>query len=433
MKNGYQGDANTIATEDVSSTFTATLTMPEGLNIPSNLEAKLTDNELFKVTEVKKDGRKIIVTMKLKKNYDKFIDLYNDVKSVPSELDVDIPGVVVKEGMPNGTLMTVKGTVEGSFTGTAISAGGTVKPYNFVWTAEQNEAGRDFLLKNEPVNKTIQHTSQLMNPTLIQKDDKLDGDLLIGEDTEHTAVHGVKAGESLIYTGRLNISPIKKQINDLKDGYGGNANTITTKDIDSTFNAELTVPNDLNLADNPTATLSDNGLFKVKEVKKVGNKVVVTMTLKKDYDKFIDLYNDVTSVSDKLDLNLTGISAKQNAAAGSRYTVEGVVKGVFSGRATTEAGNSQIYDFKWTAVQTNDGRDFTQPASEPDAIRYTIEVQKEPTVEPGAKPDEKKIKPATKVRRPKTGDETNVKALLVVLVAALIAVVAIVIYRRKHK
>ena len=433
LKNGYQGDANTIATEDVSSTFTATLIMPEGLDIPSNLEAKLTDNDLFKVTEVKKDGRKIIVTMKLKKNYDKFIDLYNDVKSVPSELDVDIPGVVVKEGMPNGTLMTVKGTVEGSFTGTAISAGETVKPYNFVWTAEQSEAGRDFLLKNEPANKTIQHTSQLMNPTLIQKDDKLDGDLLIGEDTEHTAVHGVKAGESFVYTGRLNISPIKKQINDLKDGYGGNANTVTTKDIESTFTAELTVPNDLNLADNPTATLSDNGLFTIKKVEKVGNKVIVTMTLKKDYDKFIDLYNDVTSVPDKLDLNLTGISVKKNAPAGSRYTVEGDVKGAFSGRATTEAGNSQIYDFKWTAVQTNDGRDFTQPASEPDAIRYTIEVQKEPTVEPDVKPDGKKIKPTTKVRRPKTGDEMNVKTLLVVLVAAVVAVITIVIYRRKHK
>ena len=112
---------------------------------------------------------------------------------MPAELDVDIPGIVVKDGMPNGTLMTVKGTAEGSFTGTAVSASGTVKPYNFAWNAEQSEAGRDFLLKNEPANKTIQHTSQLMNPILIQKDDKLDGDLLIGEDTEHTAIHGVKA------------------------------------------------------------------------------------------------------------------------------------------------------------------------------------------------------------------------------------------------
>lgn len=433
LKNGYQGDANTIATEDVKSTFTATLTMPEGLDIPNNPVAKLTDNDLFKITEVKKDGRKIVVTMKLKKSYDKFIDLYNDVKSVPAELDVDIPGIVVKDGMPNGTLMTVKGTAEGSFTGTAVSASGTVKPYNFAWNAEQSEAGRDFLLKNEPVNKTIQHTSQLMNPILIQKDDKLDGDLLIGEDTEHTAIHGVKAGEALTYTGRLNISPIKKQISDLKDSYGGNANTIITKDIKSTFTAELTVPNDLNLADNPAATLSDNGLFTVKKVEKVGNKVIVTMTLKKDYNRFIDLYNDVTAVPDRLDLDLTGVSVKKDAVAGARYTVEGVVKGVFSGKATTEAGNSQIYDFKWTAVQTDAGRDFTQPASEPDAIRYTVEVEKKPTVEQGDNPGGNKPKPITKVKRPKTGDESNVKVMVALLLAAVVAIAVIVVYRRKHK
>ena len=60
-------------------------------------------------------------------------------------------------------------------------------------------------------------------------------------------------------------------------------------------------------------------------------------------------------------------------------------------------------------------------------------MQKEPTVEPDVKPDGKKIKPTTKVRRPKTGDEMNVKTLLVVLVAAVVAVITIVIYRRKHK
>ena len=61
MKNRYAGNADKITTKEIESTFVATLTIPEGLNIPDNVEATLTDNNLFKIVEGKRQGRKITV------------------------------------------------------------------------------------------------------------------------------------------------------------------------------------------------------------------------------------------------------------------------------------------------------------------------------------------------------------------------------------
>ena len=144
----------------------AELTIPEGLEIPADLKATLTDNNLFEIKngDVKRDGNKIIVKMTLKNgNYTKFSDLYNDVTSVPDKLDLKVPNIKVNDNVSDGSKLTVVGKVNGNFKGKATSQFGKKEVYNFKWIAEQTEKGKDFLIKDQNNNKTIQYTILVKN------------------------------------------------------------------------------------------------------------------------------------------------------------------------------------------------------------------------------------------------------------------------------
>ena len=405
LKNEYTGDAAGITTENVASSFTATLTMPKGLNLPENVTATLTDNDLFKVDKVEKDENSIKVTMTLKKEYKKFIDLYNDVRAVPDQLDLIVPGITVDSSVKGGTTLTTKGLVAGEFIGEATSnagitrtfnyrlnaeqpkkglvAGqfmgeatsdaGTTKVFNYRWNGEQSDAGKDFLIKDDASNTTIQLTVQ--TPQRLAWHEILPGDILIGEETEHKKIYNVDAGESLDYTGRLDVTPIKVKINQLKDSYAGDANTITTKDIVSNFNVTFTLDDGLTLPETVQAKFTDNNLFEVTNIYKNGQKVTVTMKLKKRYEKFMDLYRDVNSVPDQLNLEIPNVTVNKNALGGEKYTVVGTVDGTFTGRAISASGKVQMYDFSWDAEQTPEGKDFViKDDANNKTIQFTVKV-----------------------------------------------------------
>ena len=378
LKNGQ--DTSDIATSNVKSGFVASIEFPDGLEIPQNPTATLTDNSLFEVKSTVVDGNKVLVKMTLKKDYNKFDDLFNDVagtNQVPNKLYVEVPGIKVKENLTSNTL-TVKGSVNGSFKGEATK-GQNIQVFNFAWKAIQDSSGKDS--KQDP-NSTdaIQLTLQL--PTKLI----LGGDILIGEDTEHNALHEVKAGDVLEYTGRLYVSSIKNQIKLLKENYKGNSDTITTENIKSEFVAELTIPEGLEIPADLKATLTENKLFEVKsgDVKRDGNKIIVKMTLKNgNYTKFTDLYKDVTSVTDTLDLKVPGIKVNEKVPDGSKLTVVGKVHGNFKGKATSESGKKEVYNYKWIAEQTEDGKDFIiKDQKDNKTIQYTILVKNQAKPEP---------------------------------------------------
>ena len=384
-----QTDTSDIATSNVKSEFVASIEFPDGLEIPQNPTATLTYNNLFKVESTEAIGNKVLVKMTLKNdNYTKFDDLYNDVageNQVPDKLYVEVPGIKVKENLSSSTL-TVKGSVNGSFKGEA-SKEGITQTFNFLWKAIQDPNGRDSKQgSNTP--DAIQLTLKL--PTKLI----LDGDILIGEDTEHNALHEVKAGDVLEYTGRLDVRSIKNQIKLLNDNYKGNSDTIKTENIKSEFTAELTIPEGLEIPADLKASLTENKLFEVKagDLKRDGNKIIVKMTLKNNnYTKFSYLYNDVTSVPDTLDLKVPGIKVNERVADGSKLTVVGNVYGNFKGKATSESGKKEVYNFKWIAEQTEDGKDFIiKDQKDNKTIQYTIlvnnQVKPTPNPEPNPQP-----------------------------------------------
>ena len=385
LKDSYAGDSNTITTENVKSEFVASIEVPEGLEIPQNPKATLTDNNLFKVESTQVDGNKVLVKMTLiNKNYTKFDDLYKDVagtNAVPDKLQVEVPGIKVKENLTSNTL-TVKGSVNGSFRGQATK-GSTTQIFNFTWGAKQDPNGRDSKQEQSSPD-AIQLTLKLPEKLI------LGGDILIGKDTEHDALHEVKAGDVIEYTGRLDVSSIKKQIKLLKGNYAGDSDTITTKDIKSEFIAELIIPEGLEIPADLKASLTENNLFEVKagDLKRDGNKIIVKMTLKNaNYTKFSKLFDDVTSVPDTLDLKVPKIKVKDSVSDGSKLTVVGKVHGNFKGKATSESGKKEVYNYKWTGEQTENGKDFLiKDQNDNKTIQYTILVnnQVSPRPNPGS-------------------------------------------------
>lgn len=381
--NNNNNSSNEITTKDIKSEFIAGLTIPEGLEIPKDLKATLTENNLFKVKSTEVNGNKIIVKMTLKKDYTKFTELYTDVTSVNDKLDLEISNIKVKDTAQGN--LTVKGEVSGTFIGVATKDLKT-KVFNYQWTGKQTTDGKDFTQSeddNDSINLTVNLPQELT----------LGGDILIGEDTEHDALHEVKVGDVLEYTGRLNVSSIKKQIQLLKESYQGNLSAITTENIKSEFVAELTIPEGLEIPTDLKASLTENSLFEVKagDIKRDGNKIIVKITLKKDYAKFIDLYKDVISVKDILDLKVPKIKVNDNVSDGTKLTVVGNVYGNFKGKATSGSGTKKVYNFKWIAEQTEDGKDFIiKDQNNNKTIQYTILVKNQfkptPNPEPNPQP-----------------------------------------------
>ena len=64
----YDKDLDKIDVKEVSSDFYATFTVPNGLEIPNELKATLSDNELFEIKDgdITKDANKIVIKMTLK-------------------------------------------------------------------------------------------------------------------------------------------------------------------------------------------------------------------------------------------------------------------------------------------------------------------------------------------------------------------------------
>ena len=376
----YGGDIDTITLNDIESTFTTKITLEDGLDISKVDSATFTNNDLFEIKDFSKSGNEITVKFGLKKQYTKFTELLRDVRNVPDILDIKVPKVKVKDNLANNTKLKVVGTVEGTFTGFAKTASGSREQYDFKWKAEQEPSGKD-IEQTAGDDTTIQYTILVKekDAKLVQYNGVLPGDILIGDDTGHDKLHEEKAGNEIEYTGKIGVASIKNHIQTLANNYGGDINTITLNDIESTFTTKITLEDGLDISNVTNATFTNNNLFEIKEFSKSGNVVTVKYGLKKNYTKFTDLLTDVTNVPDVLEIKLPKVKVKEDLANGTKLKVVGTVEGTFKGFAKTASGNREQYDFKWTAEQVPSGIDIEQAAGDTTTIQYTVLVIKQVT------------------------------------------------------
>lgn len=378
---------SSIKLTGLSSTFTATFELPDGMELPSGLDASKVIPEgfadTFTVSNVAVSGKTVTVTMGLKDGIENYQQLKDAVDALGDTMKLTIPGVTVNEDVADGTSLTMKGTVEGSFDATATSASGTVKDFSFRWTGEQIDEGKDVTV-TDPADKTIQLTVQTPTPT----DAELPADILSGDDTEHTAVYETLAGSTMDLTGAIDANTIKQQMRNIENRFNNPDGTTIAIDVKQFgFTADFTVPDGMELPSSLSVSdLTTEGFgngFKVQSVTVSGKTATVNFVLS-DPDA-IRTYADLKAIVDAVGKDASGtdtgwmkltvpnVKVDDGLASGTELTMTGTVNGSFKALATSQSGRQETFSFRWNGTQWPDGKDFAAPASD-NSIRFTARV-----------------------------------------------------------
>ncbi|WP_077597818.1 hypothetical protein [Olsenella urininfantis] len=432
-------DFEKISLSELSSSFTATFTLPEGMSfgtIPTKDNVKLEGFEdTFAVGDVTVDGKKLTVKMGLKDGIENYKQLKDAVSSVSDQMRLTVPDVKVDDDGQPGKQLTVVGTIEGGFDSNASFEGGTKRVFSFAWKGVQTDAGRDAILRDgDP-------SVQLTIKTVGTMDAELQGDMLVGTNTEHDSVIKQEKGSSFDLTGAVNVASVKRQMEAIEALYPSVRHEDISLDIrDFSFTASFTVPEGIELPTDLDATkvraeAFGNG-FKVSGVKVEGRTVTVTFELVDPasidtYDK-LEKVVDATGDAGETDpswmrLTIPGLKVSAEAEAGKQLTIVGDVQGSFMSYARVPSGKSKAFSFAWTGTQWAEGRDAV--ATDDATIQLTIEPTEKPGTDGGTTIVTTVIR-RVKSKLPQTSDDT-VSALVPAGIAGIaVALVGIAVFLR---
>ena len=391
---GNPSHLSSIRLSDLSSAFTATFTVPEGLTLPANLSAATVVPtgfaDTFSVSEVTPatDGKSVTVTFALKDGITNYKQLHDAVNLLADTMKLTVPGITVNEDVADGATLTTVGTVTGTFDAVATSAAGTEKDFSFIWTGAQIEDGKDKLAADL---STIQLT--LATPSPLDLD--LPSDILSGANTEHEDAYPAFAGTSIDLTGAVNITGIKGQMGGIENQFGNPDGSTIAVDIKGFgFTATMTLPEGMSLPeglDKAKVTTTDpvtgedtlKNTFEVTDVKAEGQKVTITFGLKDaaSLDTYAKLKaavqaSGVTEGENSwLKITVPGVKIADTVADNTKLTTVGTVAGFFKANATSATGTTKTFSFRWNGTQWAKGKDAATPG---DDARITFTVQTPP-------------------------------------------------------
>ena len=389
QKYGKSGaDLENIKLHNPESTFTAKIILPKGLKAKNNL-AVGTDVQLegaagtFAIVDAKNDGNGVIIVKMTLQNTDKiknYKDLKEAVDKCADELKVNISAIQLEDTVKNNEQLTVKGELTGTMGSVAEYQGKAVK-FSFEWKGEQKAGGKDITATDD---KAIQLTLKVKKPEEIQADAKLKGDILIGADTEHDAIFETKPGNIHDFTGALDVSDIKKAMNNYKTSMAPNdpSSGIKLEDTTSKFTATFTLPEGMEYTLPKTVDnvqlLGAADTFKITNVVDNGKSIDVEMTLKQGIDDFDKLEKAINACDDTLKVIVKGVKVSDNTTNDQKLQVKGSIIGNMKAKAKL---NNDIKNFNlnWTAVQSDEGRD--KAATDNESITFTLNVNKPETYE----------------------------------------------------
>ena len=181
--NTMEGSERDHKIRNVKSSFRAEIKLGDGLSSSADISnVTLTDNELFKISDVTVEGSAVTVDMTLKDNYTSFTELKETVDSVSNILEVTVP-VNVSSSLPSAARITSTGSLSGMFSAEVVDGNGQVlyEP-SFTWTAKQAGEGTASALGNgkddaqsENDNDTIAYTvktSSIPVPVPVQPENR---------------------------------------------------------------------------------------------------------------------------------------------------------------------------------------------------------------------------------------------------------------------
>ena len=395
LERQYQAASKDISLKDLKTTFTAELTLPEGLAFPEQVAATLAGaNNKFEITNTTINGQIATVTLTLKdsKNITTFAQLKTAVLAVEDQLKVTLPGVTFKDTATAGTAYKVTGKITGNFSATATNtATNNEIPFNFTWDGKQSQAGASATDPNE-IALSVRYVEPM----------KLPGDILIGTNTEHDKVYVTSRDSKLAFTGTLDVTPVKEQLLQVMENSGVSpdaASTINISNYKSRFVATLTLPNELDFVQNPSVKLlKGNGNYDIikNETKVEGKTITVTMTVTKDVKTLDDLKGAVDGMDDTLEVVVKGVTFNDQSRPDTNYTVRGTMTGYLTAVASKVAGNNDIpYYFAWEAEQSEEGADYLAKEGSKEitfSLKYTQPSEPSKPIVP-SKPEEEPNKP----------------------------------------
>ena len=384
----YQDASKEISLKDLTTTFTAELTLPQGLVFPETVAAKLDGaNNKFEITNttIKEQTATVTLTLKDSKSITTFAKLKEAVLGVEDQLKVTLPGVTFKDTATANTLYKVTGTITGNFSAKATNtATNNTIPFEFTWNGEQSQAGASASAPDE-IALFVQYVDVM----------KLPGDLLVGKDTEHDKVYVALRNSKIPFTGTLDVTSVKQQLKNIMDKSNvttEEASKILLSNYKSRFIATLTLPNELDFVQNPSVKLlKDNSKYKIieDETKVEGKTITVTMTVAKDVKTLADLVDAVTEMEDTLEVVVDGVTFNAQSRPNTHYTVKGTMTGYL-----TAVANNNPYYFAWEAEQSKEGADALTPDSKEItfSLKYTQPSEPSKPFVP-SKPEEEPNKP----------------------------------------
>lgn len=372
-----------IALSDMTSSFTATFTVPDGMTLPEGIskDSVRLDGfaDAFSVDSVSVSGKTVTITMKLKDGITSYAQLQDAVNKLGDRMRVTLPGVKIDDDLPEGKTATVSGAVSGTFDAHATKTEtGTTKVFSFKWNGVQTKDGMDATAKS--VDDGILFTVAAASPVA----SKLPSDMLVGDNTEHDTVIELPQGATFDLTGSILASSIKDQMEKIEAAYPkASHDGISLGNLRFSFVATFTVPEGLTLpSDLDASKVTSDGFgdgFKVSDVKVSGKTVSVTFALS-DPDA-IKTYSDLEKVVDAagdangwMRLTVPGVMVDGNAVIDAHHTITGTVDGSFGATAESESGTHRVFSFTWKGTQWPDGKDAV--ATDDDVIQLTVKPAK---------------------------------------------------------
>lgn len=405
-----------IALENTRSVFTASLTLPAGLQFVSTPDQIQVEGlgEAYTVLNKQISGNTFTVSFGLKKQPQTYAELKDMVEStgissgvmrrslpttpgaekIPesSLISVTVPEVKLIKALASVNPLEVTGKVGGMFDSVAKRNSQTVL-FNFTWDGQQNDYGRNSFARSAA---TIPSYSVVLS----QKDD-LPGDIRIrnekgelsSEETEQSSVYQAFAGEEITLVGALDISSIQKKIDAIAAPYTSNTYEDIAIDVkDTTFTSTLTLPGGMSFSRDVSKDVletEDFGNFIVSDVQVSGKTLTVTMTLKNTTElvNFKQLYDEVHAAGNTdgwMRLMVPGVVFDTNAPTQTNMTVKGTLSGSMSALAwkIDESGapvESRAYSFAWKGAQWPDGADAVYPGTKD--ISFTSQITQKETAD----------------------------------------------------
>lgn len=429
------GVATDIKVENVNTSFTAKMTLPEEMKFVDGYTVELAGaNGKFKIAEQKVTGKTITVTLTVADNIKTFKEVKEAVYGVENDLKVNVKGVKFDTDKAKAnTNYTINGMVSGKFRAKATNIlTGNVINFDYIWEGVQLAGGED---STDPTTKDIKLTLKYVETAenKFEATQKLLGDILVGDNTEHDKVYEVEKGTKVAFTGSLDVSPVKKQMKDIEEQFkktNTDPSTIKISDYSSTFTATLTLPEEMDFEGNPQVSLlNDNGKYRIVSSSVSGKTIKVVMTVNKEVKSFAELKDAVNGMEDKLNVVVNGARFNNKASENTNYTVKGTMTGELKAKAReTATGNVINFKLNWYAEQLPEGADAINPTSKD--ITFTLKyVAKKPPVNPTNPTTPGNEKPNNKL--PRTGAGTSI-ALYTVLVGISGALI-VGLKRRKNE